>query len=124
MISGARRCIVAVAIAAGVVAGCGSDNAPGPDLLDDVQLEVGGAASLTESGFEPATLAVEAGQLIEITNDGPDTEISSDDDVYVFGTVEAGSTITAGLRAPGTVTFETVDGRELTVTVAAAPSDS
>jgi plastocyanin len=101
-----------------LAAACGeprADRDPGPRVFDDVAPEVVATVELTEDGFEPEEVELDAGQAIELTNasDGEARAVARQDDLpdYDTGVMHAGDTVTLAFPSEGSYAFA-ADGAE------------
>jgi plastocyanin len=120
----ARATALMVAIAL-LLAGCGDDpRSPGPQDLDRFTFDVGATLVVTERGFEPATVRVEAGKVIELRNDGDDEHTFTGDDGEFDITVLPGEQVTLIRKDAERITLHDTfdDAHTATIIVEAATS--
>jgi plastocyanin len=102
-----RRYVMAAALL--VIAGCGEpdpDREPGPRTLEGFDFEVDDTVVVDESGFDPTTVTVSAGDVIELRNDGDERHtFTADEGRFETGTLEPGEATTVVLDDPGRVTY-------------------
>jgi plastocyanin len=103
-----RRYVLVAALVL-VIAGCGEpdpDREPGPKTLEGFDFEVDDTVVVDGSGFDPTTLTVSAGDVIELRNEGDEGHtFTADEGRFETGTLEPGEATTIVLDEPGRVTY-------------------
>jgi hypothetical protein len=126
-----RRLLLVGAIGLAAVA-CGepaADREPGPDFLEEHRPELVEQVTFDGTAFDPAEVALEAGQGIELENaGGEDVRITGSldgDPIYDTGNMQPDEMTVIVFDDPGmhVLLAEGVDGAELRVEVAPAPED-
>ena len=104
-------------------AACGdpSPSAPTPEDLARIDLSVDHRITVDETGFDPATLSVEAGDVVRLVNDGEEPHSFTSDDRFDTGRLQPGEDTTLVLTEPGEVTYRDLEAPDHTATITVGP---
>jgi plastocyanin len=119
---GARWLGAAVAVLVATTAGCGSADPgpPTPSDLDEIDLSVDHTIVVDDDGFDPETLEITAGEVIQVVNEGEsEHSLTAEDRRFDTGSLQPGDDTTLVLTEPGEVTvFDLADpDHSATITV-------
>lgn len=116
-----RTAIGAAAIVAVLLstAACGdpSPSAPTPQDLARIDLSVDHTITVDETGFDPATLTVDAGDVLRLVNGGGEPHSFTSDDRFDTGRLQPGEDTTLVLTEPGEVTYRDLEAPDHTATI-------
>jgi plastocyanin len=108
-----RAALVALAAAALVACGDPDPSPPTPDDLADIDLSPDHVITVDERGFDPADLEVEAGEVIQLVNQGDEPHsFTADDQEFDTGRMLPGEDTTLVLTEPDEITFYDVEDRD------------
>jgi plastocyanin len=111
--TGARWLGPAVAVLLAATAGCGSadPSPPTPSDLEEIDLSVDHTIVVDDDGFDPDTLEITAGEVIQVVNEGEsEHSLTAEDRRFDTGSMQPGDDTTLVLTEPGEVTvFDTAD---------------
>ncbi len=119
-----RRRLAALLLAMTLIGvGCDSGRrSPGPELLDEVDVEPEITVEISGAGFEPATLSIEEGEAFEVRNTGEDAHSFLIADPYVdTGLLLPGERSVIVLTTPGTVSATDSENPAATLTIEVRP---
>jgi plastocyanin len=120
--TGARWLGPAVAVLLAATAGCGSadPSPPTPSDLEEIDLSVDHTIVVDDDGFDPDTLEITAGEVIQVVNEGEsEHSLTAEDRRFDTGSMQPGDDTTLVLTEPGEVTvFDLADpDHSATITV-------
>ncbi|HUW02990.1 MAG TPA: cupredoxin domain-containing protein [Acidimicrobiales bacterium] len=96
---------------------------PGPDLLDEVDVQPAVTVEVSDDGFDPTTLSVEAGEAFEVVNKGDDPHsFVIDDPIIDTGPLFPGESSVIVLTTPGTVQAHDAERPEATLDIEVTPA--
>jgi plastocyanin len=96
---------------------------PGPDLLDEVDVQPAVTIEVSDDGFDPATLSVEVGEAFEVVNNGDDPHsFVIDDPVVDTGPLLPGESSVIVLTTSGTVQARDAEHPEATLDIEVTPA--
>lgn len=106
-----RLVATGVALALLVTAGCidPEPSAPTADDLRDIDLTPDHTVTVDEEGFDPASLEVQAGEVVLLVNEGGEEHSFTADERFDTGRMEPGDDTTLVLTEPGEVTYRDLE---------------
>ena len=100
------------ALAAAALAGACVDpdpSSPTPDDLRDIDLSPDHTITVDESGFDPESLEVEAGEVVLLVNEGDGLHSFTADERFDTGRMEPGDETTVVLTEPGEIPYRDLE---------------
>lgn len=119
-----RLAVLTLAVVAATLGGaCDSGKRdPGPDLLDQVDVEPEITINVDEQGFQPNTLTVQVGEAFEIANTGEKAHRFLIEEPYVdTGLLLSGESSVIVLTTTGTVTADDSENPGATLNIEVTP---
>jgi hypothetical protein len=112
--------LLAIALVGGA---CDSGRrSPGPELLDEVDVEPELTVEIDDAGFEPTTLSIEEGEAFEVRNTGEESHGFLIDDPYVdTGLLLPGESSVIVLTTPGAVEATDSENPDAMLTIEVGP---
>ena len=108
-----RAVLAAVATAALVACGDPDPSPPTADDLADIDLSPDHTITVDEGGFEPEDLEIEAGEVIQLVNEGDEPHsFTADDQEFDTGRMLPGDETTLVLTEPDEITYFDVEDRD------------
>lgn len=100
-------------------------SSPTPEDLRKIDLSPDHTITVDEDGFDPATLEVEAGDVVLLVNEGEGLHSFTADERFDTGRMEPGDETTLVLTEPGKIPYRDLEApdHEATLTVVAADGD-
>lgn len=117
---GAWRAGVALLAVASIVAGGCVDpkpSSPTPEDLADIDLSPDHTITVDEDGFHPARIAVPAGDVVLLVNEGHGLHSFTAEDRFDTGRMEPGDDTTLVLTEPGEIPYTDLEEPEHTATI-------
>jgi uncharacterized cupredoxin-like copper-binding protein len=121
-----RRLLAVIGIGL-LLAGCGDPKPSSPTGRDIASIDLSPDHTITvdEDGFEPATLEVEAGEVVLLVNAGAELHSFTADERFDTGRLHPGDETTLVLTEPGEIPYRDLEApdHEATITIVeAAPT--
>lgn len=108
-----------------LLAGCGDPKPSSPTAQDiaDIDLSPDHTITVDDDGFKPATLEVEAGQVVLLVNKGTELHSFTADDRFDTGRLHPGDETTLVLTKPGKVPYRDLEApdHKATITIVEVP---
>jgi plastocyanin len=106
-----RGLLVALLGAAVVLGGCVDPEPSSPTAADLAEIDLSPDHTITvdDDGFDPATLEVEAGEVVLLVNDGSEPHSFTAEERFDTGRLEPGDETTLVLTEPGEVPYRDLE---------------
>jgi plastocyanin len=114
------RAAIALALTTALAGACvdPDPSSPTPDDLRAIDLSPDHTITVDEDGFDPASLEVEAGEVVLLVNEGDELHSFTADERFDTGRMEPGDETTLVLTEPGEIPYRDLESdAEATLTI-------